>query len=161
MKTTINNISSNNISILWKLLSSRASNALNGDSLLQLFQNYQEFLILLNEWESLKRKCNKSGEAEYENYMKAMDTNTSIIKRILTHNPIVFDSDCVSVAEFIKLQSAKMNNNFAFNENEILAWDKENFILKDTVYHEMTGNRAVFFLKRLDNKKTKTIKEKI
>lgn len=159
MKTNISNVSSKNISILWELLSSRALNALNGDSLLELFQNYQEFLILLNEWESLKRKCNKSKEREYENYMNAMESKSSAINKILTHKPVVFDPNCTSVTEFIKLQSAKMNNNFVFNEAEILAWDTENFIIRDTVYHEMTGNRAIFFLKRIDNKKTKTIKE--
>lgn len=146
----IESLSSKDINDLWIFLNNRATSATAGKTLYELFDNQQRFLAIYNEWSRLKKQLVLHNENEYISYMKNLETTNPNIDTALDISGVNFDNTCTSTEEFVKIQMEHYKDEFPFKKDEVVAWDKNHFILRDTVYYSITGKHAVFFLKRLD-----------
>lgn len=149
----IETVSSKDIDELWLFFNTRIQLGLNGKNLNELFDNQQRFLASYNEWNTLKKKFISHNEYEYTEYMEHLETTNSLLKTVLTAKGISFDKSIATTKDFIKSQLTVYESAFPFAENEIIAWDSTNFIVRDAIYYSMTGLKAVFFLARLDKER--------
>jgi hypothetical protein len=120
-------------------------------NLQELYDSHMQFISYINEWQQLYNFLKSEGETDYVNYMNHLENANPSIFNNLHVSGISFDSDCKTIDTFISKQKEDAAT-FPFAQNEIVAWDPENFILKDTIYYEITGKHMVFFLSRLDQK---------
>lgn len=153
----INNLSSSDISDLSTHIVLKGGYNGQCKTLQELFDSHSQFISYLNEWKQMLREFKKADEEDYVNYMLHIENTNSNIFNNLNINGVSFDPECTSITDFIELQT-KGGSNFPFGDPEIVGWDADNFILKDTIYYEMTGNHAIFFLARLDKSGEETKK---
>jgi hypothetical protein len=119
-------------------------------TLQELYDTHTQFISYINEWQQLYKFLKSENETDYINYMNQLKKDNPFIFNNLEVSGISFDSECKTIDSFISKQKSETTI-FPFAEHEIVAWDQENFILKDTIYYEITGNHMVFFLSRLNN----------
>lgn len=143
-------ITSKDIDDSWLFLNDVTIRACLGKTLNELFDNQQRFLAAYNEWDKLKTELVTSKEIEYVDYMNFLESRNPNIINALAIKNISFDEKLKTVSDFIKSQATVYEQVFPFSVDEIVAWDENNFILRDSIYYSMSGVRSVFFLARLD-----------
>lgn len=123
--------------------------AYRSKTLQELFDNHTRFISHFNEWKKMFSIFKTIDEDDYINYMQHLEKTNPNIFNNLHLTGISFDPECEYTSDFIKAQ-AKDGVTFPFAELEIVGWDAKNFIIRDTIYYEMTGKHGIFFLSRLD-----------
>lgn len=146
-------ITSKDIDDVFIFLNTKTLNATHGSTLNELFDNQQQFLAAYNEWIKMKRDLSSRDESEYIQYMNLLESRNHNLEYALEIKHISFDEDLKTVSDFIKKQSSVYGYSFPFASDEIVAWDSHNFILKDSIYYNITHKHAVFYLARLDKVK--------
>jgi hypothetical protein len=143
-------ITSKDIDESWLFLNSKTLNATRGDSLSELFDNQQKFIAAYNEWVGIKSDLEKSNETEYLSYMNLLESRNYNLESALTLQNVSFDAKLKTISKFIKKQANAFGHIFPFSSDEIVGWDSNNFIVRDSIYYSITGKYAVFYLARID-----------
>lgn len=146
----VSKVTSKDIDDAWVFLNNRITLSTTGLNLNELFDNQQRFLAAYNEWIRMKNEFISSDELEYVDYMKFLELRNSNFDNGLRLSGISFDVELPTIEDFIKSQTSSDDLVFPFAMDEIVAWDSDNFILRDSIYYSVTGTKAVFFLARLD-----------
>jgi hypothetical protein len=141
-------ISTDEIRDLFMHLELKSGYSSTSKTLQELYDAHTQFISYINEWQQLYNFLKSEDEVDYVNYMNHLQRSNPSIFNNLNLYGISFDEHCKTIDVFIEKQKESAAT-FPFSNEEIVAWDTDNFILKDNIYYEITGNHMIFFLSRL------------